>query len=79
MPIKEIVCESCDASFTIEYEMLGHQYDVKFCPFCGADLDEDDLHEIEVNDVSNMPSFEIPGMPGANVGMINISEMLRRT
>ena len=23
-----------------------------------------------------MPSFEIPGMPGANVGMINISEML---
>ena len=32
--------------------------------------------EIEVNEVSNMPSFEIPGMPGANVGMINISEML---
>ncbi len=23
-----------------------------------------------------MPSFEIPCMPGANVGMINISEML---
>ncbi len=23
-----------------------------------------------------MPSFEIPGMPGANIGMINISEML---
>ena len=23
-----------------------------------------------------MPSFEIPGMPGANVGMINIGEML---
>jgi len=23
-----------------------------------------------------MPSFEIPGMPGANVGMINLSEML---
>ncbi len=23
MPIKEIVCDSCEASFTIEYEMLG--------------------------------------------------------
>ena len=40
-----------------------------------GDLDENEI-EIEVSDVSNMPSFEIPGMPGANVGMINISEML---
>ena len=34
-----------------------------------------DNNEIEI-EVSSMPSFEIPGMPGANVGMINISEML---
>ena len=40
-----------------------------------GDLDNNDI-EIEVNDVQNTPSFEIPGMPGANVGMINISEML---
>jgi len=40
-----------------------------------GDLDNNPI-EIEVNDVSNMPNFEIPGMPGANVGMINISEML---
>ena len=40
-----------------------------------GDLDNNEI-EVEVNDVSNMPSFEIPGMPGANVGMINISEML---
>ena len=26
-----------------------------------------------------MPSFEIPGMPGANVGMINISDMLGKS
>jgi ATP-dependent HslUV protease ATP-binding subunit HslU len=26
-----------------------------------------------------MPQFEIPGMPGANVGMINISEMLGKS
>jgi ATP-dependent HslUV protease ATP-binding subunit HslU len=29
-----------------------------------------------VNDAASIPSFEIPGMPGANVGMINFSEML---
>ena len=40
-----------------------------------GDLDKNEI-EIEVNDAPNMPSFEIPGMPGANVGMINISEML---
>ena len=40
-----------------------------------GDLDNNPI-EIEVSDSPNMPSFEIPGMPGANVGMINISEML---
>jgi len=24
MAIKEVVCESCEASFTIEYELLGY-------------------------------------------------------
>jgi len=40
-----------------------------------GDLDNNEI-EIEVNDAQNMPSFEIPGLPGANVGMINLSEML---
>ena len=40
-----------------------------------GDLDNNKI-EVEVSDMPNMPSFEIPGMPGANVGMINISEML---
>jgi len=40
-----------------------------------GDLDNNEI-EIEVNDAPTMPSFEIPGMPGANLGMINISEML---
>jgi ATP-dependent HslUV protease ATP-binding subunit HslU len=39
-----------------------------------GDLDKNEI-EVEVNDAPNMPNFEIPGMPGANVGMINISEM----
>jgi len=40
-----------------------------------GDLDNNEI-EIEINDTPSMPNFEIPGMPGANVGMINISEML---
>lgn len=40
-----------------------------------GDLDNNEI-EIEVSDAPNMPSFEIPGMPGANVGMINVSDML---
>ena len=40
-----------------------------------GDLDDNEI-EIAVSEANNMPSFEIPGMPGANVGMINIGEML---
>ncbi|MEM9591053.1 MAG: ATP-dependent protease ATPase subunit HslU [Pseudomonadota bacterium] len=32
--------------------------------------------EIQVADTGGMPSFEIPGMPGSQVGMINLSDML---
>jgi len=40
-----------------------------------GDLDNNEI-EIEVSDAASIPSFEIPGMPGANVGMINFSEIL---
>ena len=44
-----------------------------------GDLDNNEI-EIAVNESGGgMPSFEIPGMPGANVGMINISEMLGKS
>ena len=43
-----------------------------------GDLDDNEI-EIAVNENNAMPSFEIPGMPGANVGMINIGEMLGKS
>jgi len=44
-----------------------------------GDLDNNKI-EIEVIDTSaSMPSFEIPGMPGANVGMVNIGEILGKS
>jgi ATP-dependent HslUV protease ATP-binding subunit HslU len=43
-----------------------------------GDLDKNEI-EIDVHDGPSMPSFEIPGMPGANIGMVNIGEMLGKT
>jgi ATP-dependent HslUV protease ATP-binding subunit HslU len=43
-----------------------------------GDLDSNEI-EIAVNENNSSPSFEIPGMPGANVGMINIGEMLGKS
>ena len=43
-----------------------------------GDLDNNEI-EININEGSSMPSFEIPGMPGANIGMINIGEMLGKS
>ena len=44
-----------------------------------GDLDNNQI-EIEVmNTSSSMPSFEIPGMPGANVGMVNIGDILGKS
>jgi len=44
-----------------------------------GDLD-DNVIEIEISEnPSNMQSFEIPGMPGGNIGMINVSEILGKS
>ena len=43
-----------------------------------GDLDSNEI-EVAISENNQMPSFEIPGMPGANVGMINISEMLGKS
>jgi ATP-dependent HslUV protease ATP-binding subunit HslU len=44
-----------------------------------GDLDNNEI-EIEVSESSsNMQGFEIPGMSGANIGMINVSEMLGKS
>ena len=43
-----------------------------------GELDDKEI-EIEVADSgSGMPGFEIPGMPGANIGVLNINDMLQK-
>ena len=44
-----------------------------------GDLDNNEIEIAIADSGSQMPSFEIPGMPGANVGMINISDMLGKS
>ncbi len=39
------------------------------------ELDDREI-EIQVADTPSMPSFEIPGMPGSQLGMINLSDVL---
>ena len=40
-----------------------------------GELDEKEI-EIQVPDTGGMPTFDIPGMPGSQVGMVNINDML---
>jgi ATP-dependent HslUV protease ATP-binding subunit HslU len=44
-----------------------------------SDLDDNEIEIAVTESGGGMPSFEIPGMPGANVGMINISDMLGKS
>src|SRR5690606_41068748 len=40
-----------------------------------GELDDKEI-EIDISDSGNgMPGFEIPGMPGANIGVLNLSDM----
>ena len=43
-----------------------------------GNLDNNEI-EISMSDSPSIPSFDIPGMPGANIGMINISEMIGKS
>lgn len=40
-----------------------------------GEMDDKEI-EIQVADAPSMPSFDIPGMPGGQVGMVNLSDML---
>jgi ATP-dependent HslUV protease ATP-binding subunit HslU len=40
-----------------------------------GELDDKEI-EIQVRDTGGLPSFDVPGVPGASVGVMNINEML---
>ncbi len=42
-----IACNTCNAEFTIKHDMLEQTYIISFCPFCGEDIDEENVEEHE--------------------------------
>lgn len=39
---KHFICESCDGEFKIKHTMDETYYEVNFCPFCGAEINEEE-------------------------------------
>jgi uncharacterized Zn-finger protein len=46
---KHVECNACEAVFTIKANLDKDYYKVSHCPYCGADLDNEEF-EIEEND-----------------------------
>jgi hypothetical protein len=58
----EIVCDNCDASFDVLYD-LGAVYRVEFCIFCGEsiyDYDSNDMtiYEDDVDDIEKYDEYD---------------------
>ena len=48
--MKLIVCEICEAEYKIHHNMNERYYVMKYCPFCGAGLEEELVDDIEWDD-----------------------------
>tara|TARA_E500000318_G_scaffold21390_1_gene21825 strand:+ start:477 stop:641 length:165 start_codon:yes stop_codon:yes gene_type:complete len=49
--MKKFVCDECDAEFTVHYDLDEDFYEVHFCPFCSAQIDQ------EIEEEHKMDSF----------------------
>ena len=45
--MKLVVCESCEAEFKIKHTMDDRLYNIKYCPFCGDDIEEENEDVLE--------------------------------
>ena len=52
--MKLIVCDSCEAEFSIRHNMNELYYSIEWCPFCASSVGDPDFEdEIEWNDDEN--------------------------
>ena len=52
--MKLIVCDSCEAGFSIKHNLNELYYSIEWCPFCASAIDDPDFEdEIEWNDDEN--------------------------
>ena len=45
-------CVECGAVFKISYDLDDSYYNVEHCPFCGADMDEDQKDDYQDEELS---------------------------
>lgn len=48
--IFKIYCQECKSECEVEHEMDSHHYPVAHCPFCGTEIDPDQIEELEYDD-----------------------------
>jgi hypothetical protein len=47
MAEKDISCPCGECDYTVVYEKRGKKLEPVYCPFCGADAEEDLIEELE--------------------------------
>ena len=45
MEKKEVVCDNCEAVCKITYDLDDMFFTVKYCPFCGEEMEVEDIVE----------------------------------
>lgn len=50
---KLIVCLSCEAEFKLKHDMDELHYMVKFCPFCGEDIEDENYDFTDMEEEEN--------------------------
>ena len=55
--MKKFVCDECDAEFSVHYDLDEDFYEVYFCPFCSAQIDNEVTEEEDKLD--SFPNVEI--------------------
>ena len=50
MTEKDLSCQCGEYDYTVIYEKRGKKGIPQFCPFCGADAEEDKIEELEEDD-----------------------------
>ena len=49
--MKLIACDSCEAEFRIKHSLNESHYNIMYCPFCSAGIDDPNyIDEIEWNE-----------------------------
>lgn len=45
--IQTFECTACEAEFKIKHKLDQSYYSINYCPFCGAEIDEDSFDDQE--------------------------------